>query len=385
MFAGSGYGLFGEEHEAFRRTVRAVVDREMRPYAREWEEKGEFPRELFRRFAELGFLGLKYPEQYGGSDAGFLFEAVLLEELGRCGSGGVAAGLGAQAVISTGPIHLFGTDDQKRRFLAPAIAGERIGALAITEPDAGSDVAGLRTTARRDGDFYVVNASKTYITNGVRADFVVTAVKTDASRGHKGLALLVIERGTPGFTVSRKLDKLGWRASDTGELAFEDCRVPASNLIGQENEGFYLIMGNFQWERLSLALGAVGAGVDILEQALSFVQNRRAFGKPVAEFQVVKHRLAEMATDLEAARQLTYHAVRLHAAGENALAQTSMAKKLATEMCCRLADQALQLHGGAGYMMEYDIQRHWRDARLGPIGGGTSEIMNEIIAKQMGL
>jgi acyl-CoA dehydrogenase len=380
-----GFGLYGEEHEAFRRTVRAVVDKELRPHARDWEQAGEFPRELFRRFGELGFLGLKYPEQYGGSDAGFLFEAVLLEELGRCGSGGVAAGLAAQFVIATGPLHLFGTDEQKRRWLAPAIQGEKIGALGITEPDAGSDVAGLRTTARRDGDHYVVNGSKTYITNGVRADFVVTAVKTDPTKGHKGLSLLVIERGTPGFIVSRKLEKLGWRSSDTGELSFEDCRVPAANLLGEEGEGFYEIMGNFQWERLSLALGALGSAADIFEQAMSFVRSRRAFGRTVAELQVVKHRLAEMATDLEAARQLTYHALRLHAAGEHALAQTAMAKKLATEMCCRLADQALQLHGGAGYMMEYDIQRHWRDARLGPIGGGTSEIMNEIIAKQLGL
>jgi len=380
-----GFGLYGEEHEAFRRTVRAVVDKELRPHARAWEQAGEFPRELYLRFGELGFLGLKYPEAYGGGDAGFLFEAVLLEELGRCGSGGVAAGLAAQFVIATGPVHLFGSEDQKRRFLAPAIKGEKIGALGITEPDAGSDVAGLRTTARRDGDHYVVNGSKTYITNGVRADFVVTAVKTDPAQGHKGLSLLLIERGTPGFTVSRKLDKLGWRSSDTGELSFEDCRVPAANLLGEEGQGFYEIMGNFQWERLSLALGAIGSAADIFEQALAFVQSRRAFGRTVADFQVTKHRLAEMATDLEAARQLTYHALRLHVAGEHALAQTSMAKKVATEMCCRLADQALQLHGGAGYMMEYDIQRHWRDARLGPIGGGTSEIMNEIIAKQLGL
>lgn len=381
----SGFGLFEEEHHAFRRTVRAVVDRELRPHARAWEEQGEFPRELFRRFGELGFLGLKYPESYGGTDAGPLFEAVLLEELGRCGSGGVSAGLGAQFTISTGPIHLFGTHEQKLRFLAPAIRGEKIGALGITEPNAGSDVAGLLTTARRDGDHYVVNGAKTYITNGVRADFVVLAVKTDPTAGHRGLSMLIVERGTPGFTVARKLDKLGWRASDTAELVFEDCRVPQENLLGEEGQGFAQIMGNFQWERLSLALGAVGAAQEILETALEFVKQRRAFGKAVSEFQVVRHRLAEMATDLECARQLTYHALRLHAGGEYAIAQTSMAKKVATEMCCRLADQALQLHGGAGYMMEYDIQRHWRDARLGPIGGGTSEIMNEIIAKQLGL
>lgn len=381
----AGFGLYGEEHEAFRATVRAVVDRELRPHAQQWEAQGEFPRELFRRFGELGFLGLKYPEAYGGTDAGFLYEAVLLEELGRCGSGGVAAGLAAQFVIASGPLHLFGTDAQKRRFLTPAITGELIGALGITEPDAGSDVAGIRTRAVRDGAHYVVNGSKTYITNGVRADFVVLAVKTRPEAGHKGLSFLIAERGTPGFTLGRKLDKLGWRASDTAELHFEDCRIPVENLLGEEHGGFAQIMGNFQWERLSLALGAVGAAEDILQGAIAFTRQRRAFGKHVSEFQVVRHKLADMATELEAARQLTYHALRLHAAGEWAVAQTSMAKKVATEMCCRLADQALQLHGGAGYMMEYDIQRHWRDARLGPIGGGTSEIMNEIIAKQLGL
>jgi acyl-CoA dehydrogenase len=232
---------------------------------------------------------------------------------------------------------------------------------------------------------YVVNGSKTYITNGVRADYAIVAVKTDLARGHKGVSMLIIEKSTPGYSVSRRLDKLGWRSSDTAELSFMDCRVPVANLLGRENDGFAQIMGNFQWERLTLALGAIGAAEDILAQAIDFVRNRKAFGQNVIQFQVVRHRLAEMATELEGARQLTYHALRLHAAGEWALGQTAMAKKVATEMCCKLADQALQLHGGAGYMMEYDIQRHWRDARIGPIGGGTSEIMNEIIAKQLGL
>jgi acyl-CoA dehydrogenase len=380
-----GYGLFTEEHEAFRSTVRAFIARELRPHARAWEAAREFPRELFRRFAELDLLGLRYPRQFGGTEAGCLFEAVLLEELGRCGSGGVAAGLGAQFTIATSPLHLFGSEDQKRRFLAPAIRGEKVGALGVTEPGAGSDVASLTTTARRDGDAFVVNGQKTYITNGVRADFVVLAVKTAPKAGHRGLSLLVVERGTKGFEVGRALEKLGWRASDTAELFFEDCRVPAGNLLGQEGEGFSQLMGNFQWERLSLALGALGAAEEILELALAFVRERKAFGKSVADFQVVRHRLAEMATELEAARQLTYHALRLHVGGEYAVAQTSMAKKVATQMCCHLADRALQLHGGAGYMADHDIERHFRDARLGPIGGGTSEIMNEIIAKQLGL
>jgi acyl-CoA dehydrogenase len=381
----SGFATFSEEHEAFRRTVRAFVEREIRPHVAAWEEAEGFPRELYVKAAEQGFFGLKYDERFGGSNAGFFFEAVLHEELSKCRSGGVAAGLGAQATIATGPLHLFGSESLKQRFLAPAIRGEKIGAFAVTEPNAGSDVAALQTTARRDGEHFVVNGSKTYITNGVVADYVIDAVKTDPARGHRGLSMLVIEKGTPGFGVAKKLKKLGWRASDTAELFFEDCRVPVGNLLGVENDGFGQVMGNFVWERITLALGSIGAAEDILELARAWVTERSAFGQKVAQFQVVKHQLAEMATELEAARQLTYHALRLHAAGEWALGATAMAKKYATEMCCRLADRALQLHGGAGYMMEYDIQRHWRDARLGPIGGGTSEIMNEIIAKQLGL
>lgn len=381
----SGFGVFSEEHDAFRRTVKAVVEKELKPFAAQWEEAEEFPLSLYKRFGELGFLGLRYPEEYGGTNAGHLYEAVLTEELSKCGSGGVAAGLGAQFTISTGPIHLFGTEAQKRRYLAPAIKGELIGALGITEPNGGSDVAGLKTTARLEGDHWVVNGSKTYITNGVRCDFVVLAVKTSPDKGHKGLSMLIVDKKTPGFTVNKKLKKLGWRASDTGELFFDDCKVPKENLLGVVDQGFFQIMGNFQWERISLALGAIGAADDIIENAVKYVKDRKAFGQTVASFQVTRHKIAEMYTDLEAARQLTYHALRLHDAGEYALAQTAMAKKVATEMCCRVADQCLQLHGGAGYMMEYDVQRHWRDARLGPIGGGTSEIMNEIIAKQLGL
>lgn len=381
----SGYATFTDEHEAFRLTVRKFVDRELKPHAAKWEEAEEFPRELFTKAAELGLLGLKYEEKYGGTNAGFFFEAVAIEELARCGSGGVGAGLVGQATIATGPIHLFGTDAQKQEFLSKAIRGEWIGAFAVTEPDAGSDVAGLKTVAKRDGDGWVLNGSKTYITNGVRADYVIVAAKTDVTKGHKGLSMFLVKKGTPGFTVSKKLKKLGWRASDTAELSFEDVRLPADALLGLEGEGFSQIMGNFQWERLSLALASIGAADDILQNVIEYTRQRSAFGQSIAKFQVTRHKLAEMATDLECARQLTYHALRLHAAGEWALAQTAMAKKIATEMCCRVADASLQLHGGAGYMMEFDIQRHWRDARLGPIGGGTSEIMNEIIARQLGL
>ena len=381
----TGFATFTEEHEAFRRTVRQFVERELKPHATAWEEAEAFPRALFDRAAELGLFGLKYDEKYGGTNAGFFFEAVAIEELSKCGSGGVAAGLVGQATIATGPIHLFGTDVQKQKFLTRAIKGEWVGAFGVTEAGAGSDVAGLRTHARREGDGWVLNGSKTYITNGVRADYVIVAAKTDPTRGHKGLSMFLVEKGTPGFIVSKQLKKVGWRASDTAELTFEDCRLPAEALLGDEGNGFAQIMGNFQWERLSLALGAIGSAEEILEVAIAFTKGREAFGQSIAKFQVTKHKLADMATELEAARQLTYHALRLHAAGEWALGQTAMAKKYATEMCCKLADMSLQLHGGAGYMMEYDIQRHWRDARLGPIGGGTSEIMNEIIAKQLGL
>lgn len=381
----AGFATFSPEHEAFRSTVRAFVERELKPHAVKWEEAEEFPRETYSKAAELGLFGLKYAEAYGGSNAGFFFEAVAIEELSKCGSGGVAAGLIGQATIATGPVHLFGTDAQKQKYLTRAIKGEWIGAFAVTEPNAGSDVAGLQTHAKKTADGWVLNGSKTYITNGVRANYVIVAAKTDPSRGHKGLSMFLVDKGTPGFTVSKKLKKLGWRASDTAELSFDDVKLPADALLGEEGNGFAQIMGNFQWERLSLALGAVGAAEDILETAIRWTKDRQAFGQSLAKFQLTKHTLADMATDLEAARQLTYHALRLHAAGEWALGQTAMAKKVATEMCCRLADQSLQLHGGAGYMMEYDIQRHWRDARLGPIGGGTSEIMNEIIAKQLGL
>ena len=328
----SGFATFTDEHEAFRLTVRKWVEREIKPHVAQWEDAEEFPRELFGKAAELGLFGLKYEEKYGGSNAGYFFEAVVIEELAKCGSGGVSAGLIGQATIATGPIHLFGTHAQKEEFLSRAIRGEWIGAFGVTEPDAGSDVAALKTIARREGEGWVLNGSKTYITNGVRADYVIVAAKTDPTKGHKGLSMFLVKKGTPGFTVSKKLKKLGWRASDTAELHFEDVRLPADALLGVEGEGFGQIMGNFQWERVSLALGSIGAADEILSTVIEYTKNRSAFGQSVAKFQVTKHKLAEMATELEAARQLTYHALRLHAAGGWALGQTSMARKYATEM-----------------------------------------------------
>jgi len=375
--------LFQEEHEMLRRSVRAWVEKEITPNVEEWEEKGEFPRELFTRAGELGFLGLTYPEEYGGSGEDFLAGAVFTEEMARCGSGGVAAGLGGSVGIAAPQIYRFGSEELKKRFLASTISGEKIGALGITEPDTGSDVASLRTTARDAGDHYVVNGSKTFITNGIRADYVVTAVKTDPAAGHKGISLLVIEKGTPGFAAARKLEKLGWNASDTGELVFEDCRVPKENLVGRENDGFYYLMENFAWERLVMALGGVVGAQLCLEEAIRYARQRIQFGRPLAKFQAIRHKLAEMASLVETARCLTYHALSLYVAGEDAMTAVTMAKMYACEAAKRVADEALQIHGGYGYMMEYPVQRFWRDARIGTIGGGTTEIMKQIIVDRM--
>jgi acyl-CoA dehydrogenase len=376
---------FTEEHEEFRATTRRFVETELRPKTRQWEEDEWFPNEVFLRLAELGYLGLKYPEEYGGQGGDYLHDAVFKEELARCGSGGLSAGIGAQTGLATPPIFRFGTEDQKQRFLVPAIKGERIGALGITEPDTGSDVAGIKTHARRVDGGYVVNGAKTFITNGVRADFVVTAVKTTPDGGHHGISFFLIEKGMDGFTVSRKLEKMGWHASDTGELAFQDVFVPDENLLGEENQGFYLIMANFQWERLLMSLGAVGGMQAVLERTIQYALEREAFGRPIAKHQVIRHKLAEMALKVETGRAITYHALRLFYEGHDAVREVTMAKLKTQRDAFEVADEAVQIHGGAGYMKEYDVERAARDTRLGSIGGGTDEIMKEILGKGMGL
>ena len=376
---------FTDEHEALRESIRRFVANELRPHAQEWEDARWFPNTVFARMAEVGYLGLKYAEEYGGEGGDHVHDAVLAEELSRCGSGGLAAGIGAHIGIATPPIWKFGTDEQKRRFLAPAIGGEKIGALGISEPGAGSDVAGIRTLASRVDGGYLVNGSKTFITNGVRADFVVTAVKTTEEGGHHGLSFLIVEKGMEGFSVSKKLEKLGWHASDTAELAFQDVFVPEANLLGEENRGFYLMMANFQWERLAMALGAVGSMDAVLERTLEFASERQAFGRPISKHQAIRHKLAEMAVKLEASRSLTYHALRLFADGQDALREVTEAKVLSQRSAYEVADDALQIHGGAGYMREYEIERVVRDTRLGPIGGGTDEVMKEILGRQLGL
>jgi acyl-CoA dehydrogenase len=374
---------FTDELEDFRRVVRRFVETELRPHATAWEEAEWFPDDVFPTLAAQGYLGLKYPERYGGSDGGYLADAVLTEELARCGSGGLAAGIGAHTGIATPPVWKFGTDEQKERYLAPAIRGERIAALGITEPGAGSDVASLRTRARRVDGGWVVSGEKTYITNGVRADFIVTAVKTTAEGGHHGISFLIVDRGE-GVT-SAKLDKLGWRASDTATIAYEDVFVPEENLLGREHEGFRLIMANFQWERLLMALGAVGAMEVALERTTAFTRERRAFGRPLTGHQAVRHRLADLATTAHTGRCLAYDALRRFVEGQDAVREVTMAKLFTQRAAFEVADACLQLHGGAGYMREYEIERIARDARLGPIGGGTDEIMREILAKTLAL
>ena len=377
--------IFADEHEAFRDTVRRFIAKEVTPSVEAWEEAGEFPSELFKRFAALDLLGLKYPESLGGTDAGKLYEAVLFEELGRCGSGGVFAGIGAHVAIATPPVFNFGSEAQRRRWLQPAISGDLVMALAITEPSGGSDIAQVESSARREGEHYLVNGSKTFITNGVRAGAVVALVRTRPEGGHHGLSILVIEKDTPGYSVSRKLNKLGWRASDTAELTFQDCRVPVENRLGPEHEGFYQALANFEWERIWIAVGAVASAQRSLELAIDYAANRVQFGKRLAEMPVIRHKIAQMLLRIEQARHLTYHALWLHVNRQPCTKEVAMAKIAATEADVAVADEALQIHGGYGYMMEYPVQRAWRDARLGPIGAGTNEIMRDIIARELDL
>ena len=347
---------FTDEHETLRESVRRFVANELRPHASEWEDARWFPDEVFGALARVGFLGLKYPEEYGGQGGDYLHDAVFAEEMARCGSGGLAAGVGAHVGIATPPVWKFGTEDQKRRYLAPAIAGEKIAALAITEPGAGSDVASIATRAERVDGGYVVNGEKTYITNGVRAAFYVTAVKTPAQGGHHGLSFLIVDAGE-GVSAS-KLDKLGWHASDTATVAFQDAFVAEENLLGEEHEGFRLVMANFQWERLLMALGAVGAMDVALERTIAFTRERHAFGRPLTGHQAVRHRLVELATTVHTCRCVTYDALRRFAAGEDAVREVTMAKLATQRAAFEVMDACLQLHGGAGYMREYEIRAH---------------------------
>jgi alkylation response protein AidB-like acyl-CoA dehydrogenase len=331
---------------------------------------------------ELGFLGIRYPEKYGGSNGDIWMTVAFCEEMCRCRAMGLPMSVLVHTDMSSTHIARYGTEEQRQQYLVPMIKGEQVCAIGVSEPAAGSDVAGIQTTAVRDGDSYVLNGSKIFITNSVHADVFCVAAKTQKDKGHKGISMFIVERDTPGFRLAKKLQKLGNHSSDTGELVFEDARIPRQNLIGEEGKGFYYIMGNFQDERLIAASMAVGAAQQALEDTLRYTRERRTFGQRLFDHQAVAHRLADLATELEAARQLTYYAADVLNRGRDCGTEVSMAKLFASEVANRIAYHCLQLYGGYGYIQEFPIERFFRDIRLSPIGGGTSEIMREIIAKR---
>ncbi len=372
---------FTEEHEEIRSITRRFVEREITPFVNEWEEAGNSPRYLYEKAAAVGILGIGYPEEFGGVPLGLFGRIAVWEEMLRCGAGGVVASLNSLH-IALPPIRNHGTDAQKERFLIPVLTGKKIAALGITEPGAGSDVANLRTTAVRNGDHYIVNGSKTFITNGSQADQVTLAVRT-GGEGHGGISLLIVEKGMPGFSASKPLKKMGWLSSDTAALFFDECRVPVGNLIGEENHGFPAIMENFQNERLMLAVMANMAAQMALEESLRYVQEREAFGRVLVGFQTIRHKLVEMATQVEVSREFTYRVAAKMAAGEEQVTQVSMAKIFSCQVSDFVTDAAVQIFGGYGYMREYLVERLYRDNRILSIGGGTTEIMREIISRRI--
>jgi len=372
---------FGETHNLVRQTVRKFVEKEIKPFVDQWEEEGAFPRELYLKAGEAGILGIGYPEKYGGTEGDIFLKIAAAEELMRSGSGGVAAGLGSLD-IGLPPIIRLGREDLKERLVPSILKGKKICALAITEPNAGSDVGGIQTRARREGDYYRVSGRKIFITSGARADVLTCAVRTGGPGPH-GVSLLVIEADTPGFSVTHVLKKMGWWASDTAELLFEDCLVPAENLLGEENQGFYGIMSNFQTERLQLAVMANMTAQMAFEESVKYVKQRQAFGRPLEGFQVIRHKLADMATLIEASREFTYRIAAKIDAGLNAVKEISMAKNFACQVSNQVTFEAVQIHGGYGYMREYLVERLYRDNRILSIGGGTQEIMKEIISKMI--
>jgi acyl-CoA dehydrogenase len=371
------------ERRALRELVRDFTRQEIAPYLAAWELAGEVPREVHRQAAEIGILGLGFPEAAGGSGGNAIDVAIVTEEIiANGGSSGLCAALFTHGIALPHIVH-SGQADLVDRYVKPTLAGDRIGSLGITEPDGGSDVASIRTRAVRDGDEYVVNGTKTFITSAARADFVTTAVRT-GGEGHAGISLIVVDTDSPGFSVVRRLDKMGWHCSDTAEISYVDVRVPAANLVGAEGSGFVQIAQQFVAERIGLATHAYAVAQRALDLTVQWARDREVFGAPLIRKQVVRHRLVEMATRVDAARVYARHVTERHAAGEQMFVQAAMAKNLAVDACSWVVDQAVQLHGGFGYLRDAEVERHYRDARILGIGGGATEVMNDLIAKGLG-
>ena len=375
---------FTDEHEALRESIANFARKELAPHAEKWEEE-TFESWVFPRMGELGYLGLHYPEEYGGQGGDYFASLVLAEEMPKANCGGLSMAVAVQTDMATPPVHLFGTEEQKQNYLVPAIKGEKIACLGITEPDAGSDVAGIKTHAVREGDEWVINGSKTFITNGHRADFIVLVTRTDKDAGYDGFTLFLVDMDTPGVIREEKLRKLGMHASDTALLAFQDVRVPHDAVLGEIGKGFYHIMWELQGERLIGAAGCVSGAQHLFDKTLQYANERTAFGRPIGKFQVTRHKFAEMATKIETARQMVYATGWRVQNGDYPVREISMAKLYASRIAFEVADECLQIHGGNGYMKEYGIERAWRDIRLNRIGAGTDEIMLEVIGRSYGL
>lgn len=373
---------FTTEHELFRSSLRVFLEQEVRPNIDRWEEEGQVPKSIFKKFGEMGFFGMTLPEQYGGMAQDIWYDVIFQEEINRLNSGGFAASIGAHPLLAITHLNAEGNEAQKQKYLLPSIAGDLTGCLAITEPFGGSDVKAIRTTAVRQGDHFLVNGSKTFITNGVSSDFLIVVVKTKPEAGTKGISLLIIDRDSPGLSAT-KLKKLGWHASDTGEIAFDDVKVPVENLLGVENQGFFYIMQHFVSERLSLAIGGYACAAYALELTLQYMRERSAFGKKLNQFQVLRHRIAQMASEIECTKQFVYSLYHRYQKGDYLVKEGAMAKLLATQLSDKVIHSCLQMFGGYGFMEDYPLARMYRDTRLGQIGGGTSEIMCEIISKMM--
>ena len=371
---------FTEEHQVFRESFKNFLQKEVVPHIEKWEKNGNIDRFIWKKFGDMGYFGLSYPEEYGGLNLDIFYMVIFLEELQKINSGGFAAAIWAHVYLAMTHLNKEGDDRIKNKYLNPSISGDKIGCLCVTEPFGGSDVAGMKTTALRDGDFYIINGSKTFITNGLLSDYLVVAAKTSPELGNKGMSIFVLDRETKGISASN-LEKLGWKASDTAEIAFDNVEIPEENLMGEEGKGFPYIMQHFALERLIMGINAHARAEYALDYALKYTSERQAFGKSLDTFQVLRHNLADMASRVEMCKEFNYSiAKRLHD-GVYVVKEASMSKLLSTKMADEVIYDALQLLGGYGYMEEYPIARLFRDSRLGPIGGGTSEILKEIIAK----